>query len=568
MNAGTIGGNVVVNITSDLTGETGTHALNQLAESGAGNWTVKFQASGGARVVSGSNGTALITLNGADRVTFSGEASGPDGLTLRNTGTGATIRYMNDAVSNTLLNCVVEGGTAGSSSGVVFIGDGPVTGNDNISIITSTVRDRTDAEGVPANLIYVSGAGAGGPVNSDLAIINNQIRNFASSGIFVDSVENSTISGNFISQTATRSTDLVPIQLQSGTGENVITGNTIREQSTDAAFTGMYLLNNSGTLNVSRNRIFNIDNLSPGSVAVNGLQLAGGGTLSLSIVNNMVSVVPAAPGSQVISGVRDDRAAGSLNMYHNSVFIAGTDAASYAYFRGPGSTSSVSLIGNILFNNGNGVNSFAAADESPGSGSWTADYNIFVGTGPAGADFFSYGGSSVGFAAWQSGTPPRDANSIAGVHGEGPFNVANMFVSANDLHLQTAGNNPAVNSGTDVGVSIDFDGQARPFNGVPDIGADEVQTAPTAAEAAIAGRVVTAEGRGIRNVRVIVSGGDLASPVSAVTGSFGYYRVEGLRAGQTYIVSVGGKRYRFETHTRVVSLGEDALDVDFVGEPR
>jgi len=319
---------------------------------------------------------------------------------------------------------------------------------------------------------------------------------------------------------------------------------------------------------VSRNRIFNIDNLSPGSVAVNGLQLAGGGTLSLSIVNNMVSVVPAAPGSQVISGVRDDRAAGSLNMYHNSVFIAGTDAASYAYFRGPGSTSSVSLIGNILFNNGNGVNSFAAADESPGSGSWTTDYNIFVGTGPAGADFFRYGGSSVGFAAWQSGTPPRDANSIAGVHGEGPFNVANMFVSANDLHLQTAGNNPAVNSGTDVGVSIDFDGQARPFNGVPDIGADEVQTAPTAAEAAIAGRVVTAEGRGIRNVRVIVSGGDLASPVSAVTGSFGYYRVEGLRAGQTYIVSVGGKRYRFETHTRVVSLGEDALDVDFVGERR
>jgi hypothetical protein len=125
-----------------------------------------------------------------------------------------------------------------------------------------------------------------------------------------------------------------------------------------------------------------------------------------------------------------------------------------------------------------------------------------------------------------------------------------------------------VNSGTDVGVSLDFDGQARPFNGVPDIGADEVQTAPTAADASIGGRVLTADGRGIRNIRVVVTGGDLAEPITAITNSFGYYRVDGLRAGESYVVSVGGKRYAFDIPSRLVSLGEDALDVNFVGQAR
>lgn len=88
----------------------------------------------------------------------------------------------------------------------------------------------------------------------------------------------------------------------------------------------------------------------------------------------------------------------------------------------------------------------------------------------------------------------------------------------------------------------------------------------TAADASIGGRVATANGRGIANVRVIVTGGDLSQPLTAITSPFGYYRIEGLRAGQTYIVNVGSKRYTFETPVRAVSLGDDALDVNFIGE--
>jgi uncharacterized protein len=103
------------------------------------------------------------------------------------------------------------------------------------------------------------------------------------------------------------------------------------------------------------------------------------------------------------------------------------------------------------------------------------------------------------------------------------------------------------------------------------VGVDEINVtcaAVTAADASISGRIATADGRGIRNVRVVVTGGDLAEPLIALTSPFGYYRIDGLRAGETYFVNVGSKQYVFETPLRVISLGEDALDVDFVGERR
>ena len=92
--------------------------------------------------------------------------------------------------------------------------------------------------------------------------------------------------------------------------------------------------------------------------------------------------------------------------------------------------------------------------------------------------------------------------------------------------------------------------------------------ATTAADASIGGRVATAAGRGIGNIRITVSGGDLAEPRTAITSPFGYYRIDGLTAGQSYVVSAGGKRYVFDVPARLVSLGENAFDIDFVGEAR
>jgi hypothetical protein len=89
----------------------------------------------------------------------------------------------------------------------------------------------------------------------------------------------------------------------------------------------------------------------------------------------------------------------------------------------------------------------------------------------------------------------------------------------------------------------------------------------TAAPSSISGRVMTADGRGIRNARVVVTGNSLQEPLIATTGSFGYYSFNGLTAGETYVVTVNSKRYIFTAPSRVETLVDDLRDVDFTAKP-
>lgn len=90
---------------------------------------------------------------------------------------------------------------------------------------------------------------------------------------------------------------------------------------------------------------------------------------------------------------------------------------------------------------------------------------------------------------------------------------------------------------------------------------------PTATAVNLSGRVMTAGGNGIRNVQVVLSGGDLTESRIAVTGSLGIYAFEGLTAGQTYIVTISSKRYAFEMPSRIVTLSDSVTDANFVAEP-
>ncbi|MFN0277027.1 MAG: choice-of-anchor Q domain-containing protein [Pyrinomonadaceae bacterium] len=86
----------------------------------------------------------------------------------------------------------------------------------------------------------------------------------------------------------------------------------------------------------------------------------------------------------------------------------------------------------------------------------------------------------------------------------------------------------------------------------------------TAAQASISGRVVTASGQGIRNAKIIVSGNTLSEPVVVTTGSMGYYSLDGLTTGQTYVVTVNSRRYTFNNPSRVISLVDNIADADFI----
>lgn len=90
---------------------------------------------------------------------------------------------------------------------------------------------------------------------------------------------------------------------------------------------------------------------------------------------------------------------------------------------------------------------------------------------------------------------------------------------------------------------------------------------PTAAQVSVGGRVLTSDGRGIRNAVVTITSSAGTESLSARTGSFGYYRIENLRAGENYVLSVGSKSYNFAVGSRVISPSEDLTGEDFVALP-
>lgn len=101
---------------------------------------------------------------------------------------------------------------------------------------------------------------------------------------------------------------------------------------------------------------------------------------------------------------------------------------------------------------------------------------------------------------------------------------------------------------------------------IVDIGAFESPVMiTTAAEVIISGRVSTAAGRGIRNVRVTITfpNGETRSTLSSL---FGYYRFNDIPAGETYLISVSGKRYSFSNNTQIRNIAADALDVNFIAD--
>jgi hypothetical protein len=88
--------------------------------------------------------------------------------------------------------------------------------------------------------------------------------------------------------------------------------------------------------------------------------------------------------------------------------------------------------------------------------------------------------------------------------------------------------------------------------------------APTAAAVQVAGRVLTAQGMPVMGARVTITRQD-GTPVSALTNQFGNYLLSGIEVGQTYIVTVRHKEYRFAVRT--LSILDEVANYDIYAEP-
>jgi CSLREA domain-containing protein len=86
---------------------------------------------------------------------------------------------------------------------------------------------------------------------------------------------------------------------------------------------------------------------------------------------------------------------------------------------------------------------------------------------------------------------------------------------------------------------------------------------PSAASVTVSGRILTANGNGIRNVRITMTDSQ-GNARTAVSTSFGYYRFEAVAAGETYILTAASKRFTFSQSSQVLNVNDNISDINFV----
>lgn len=580
INNAEVTGNIVINLTTDLTAELGTVALNEFASP----FTVLIKPSGAPRTITGSVNGALIRLNGADRVRIDGSttASVVGGnpalreLTIQNTnvGTSAVVISVgsngtNGAQNNTIQNVNILGQDPlttllGISLGGALPGTSATGPNNNNRVENCSVRRAIFG-------IYSVGINVATTPNTGTVITQNDLSATGADrvsrvGILVFNENGIQITENSVGGLSiTTSNDAIGI----GVGT----------QSIDATSTTSGGISNAL---VARNKVNGVASLSATGFSAVGIAVAGGTLGPNVIANNMVTGVTAPSTSPDIpAGIYVVGAlASNTRLYYNSVAMTddrgtvNTQMPSYGIAI-TGTDPTVELKNNIFYTTQTAscatacpdAKSYAIGMVSNTFANLDSNYNAFFSSGVQDGGFrtgslgVAAGTDSALLAGWQTAVSD-DANSQEGDP---------LFVNPlNDLHISLS-SVVVYDKGTPVSVLDDYDGQIRSviglFGGVPDIGADEA-VATTAASASISGKVTTIEGSGIRNAAVTLSGGNLEQPITVKTGAFGIFTFDNLAVGQTYIVTIESKRFVFNPSTRVISLESNVTDLNFISDNR
>ncbi|HRJ90144.1 MAG TPA: carboxypeptidase-like regulatory domain-containing protein [Pyrinomonadaceae bacterium] len=623
INAGTHTGDIAVEICASLDEGVNPATLNS---SGAGSATYSsieiYPLSDGLTITGNpGNGFGIIQFNGSDNIAFDGDNPNTVGknrnLTVinANIATGnysSVVRVATSPVITSANNIRMQylslngnatgrnvSGINGSTTaanttfGVYVGGNGGNPATNAPTAITSvttqgiatnsTVNDFVvsnnsisncgrgvqflGAEAAMSNSVTVSGNTIGNPTLGETSgVYSTGIAIQGSSGILI---ANNTIFVESFLSLALRGIDIGPIATNSAYGPAIVEKNRVERVKSNRELTqGAYGINISGGIghSIRNNFVSGVINsqfggfggdLSPTTSAV-GIRI-GNGT-DHQIQHNSVNLFGTVPGNAGFNMTTAFAisATGQLRLdVRNNVFSNQINGGSLAETRHvaiylpSGATSTMNLtMNNNAYFQGNETNSRMARRGTstllpPEDEYISANFNAGA-TTPA-----------TNFRAYSSTLQLSGNNDNASF----ATTTAPPFVSNSDLHIPTAGSSQLNNGGAVTSVIDDIDGDVR--GATPDIGADEI-VAPTAAAVTVSGRVMTANGRGIGSTRVMFTGGNLTEPLTAVTNQFGYYHFEGIEAGQTYIITVGHKRYAFSEPSRVIELFDNLSDVDFV----
>jgi len=89
----------------------------------------------------------------------------------------------------------------------------------------------------------------------------------------------------------------------------------------------------------------------------------------------------------------------------------------------------------------------------------------------------------------------------------------------------------------------------------------------TAAPASITGRLVDANGVGLRNVSVVLTDASTGTTRYALSNQFGYYVFDNCMTDDFYVMSTSSKRYTFTPSTHSFTLTDNLANMDFVANP-
>lgn len=89
---------------------------------------------------------------------------------------------------------------------------------------------------------------------------------------------------------------------------------------------------------------------------------------------------------------------------------------------------------------------------------------------------------------------------------------------------------------------------------------------PTAANASISGRVVSAQGRGIRGAVIRIQSADGTVNRVVMTNSMGYYMIPDMETGITYVISIQSRRFVFEPASVVYTHQDQIADLNFTAQ--
>lgn len=84
----------------------------------------------------------------------------------------------------------------------------------------------------------------------------------------------------------------------------------------------------------------------------------------------------------------------------------------------------------------------------------------------------------------------------------------------------------------------------------------------------ITGKVKTPGGRPIKGAYIVIRDASTNAVVrSTYSSSFGYYRLEQIETGRSYVLSIAHRRFLFALPAQLLEINEDRTGVDFTGEP-